>query len=163
MMKTGDAIAAMIAYFGGNIHETEHMLKVYGYAKAIGEGENLDADLQKTLEIAAVVHDIGIPRAMEKYGNDAGPYQEELGPGEARMMLEKLGCEQARIDRVCFLVGHHHTYTGVDGVDYRILLEADFLVNAANKKLGKDALLATRENFFRTKTGIAFLNKVFGL
>ena len=25
---------------------------------------------------------------------------------------------------------HHHTYTGVDGIDYQILLEADYLVNA---------------------------------
>jgi len=162
-MRIGSVIAAMIDYLGGNIHEIEHMLKVYGYAKAIGEMEKLDEDLQKTLEIAAVVHDIGIPRAMEKYGNDAGPYQEELGPGEAEKLLRKLGCDEKRMERVCFLVGHHHTYAGVDGVDYRILLEADFLVNAANKKLSKENVAAARENFFRTESGIDFLNKAFGL
>lgn len=162
-MKIGSVIAAMIEYLDGNIHETEHMLKVYGYAKAIGEGEGLDAELQETLETAAVVHDIGIPRAMEKYGNDAGPYQEELGPGEARKILEGLDCDAKRIERVCYLVGHHHTYTDVDGIDYRILLEADFLVNAANKKLPRDAVIAARENFFRTETGIRILNQVFGL
>ena len=162
-MNTGRLIAAMIEYLEGNIHEIEHMLKVYGYAKTIGEMEKLDADLMETLETAAIVHDIGIPRAMEKYGNDAGPYQEELGPCEAEKMLGMLGCEPARIERVCYLVGHHHTYSGVDGMDYRILLEADFLVNAANKRLPKEAVAAARENFFRTKSGIEILNKVFGL
>lgn len=162
-MRIGSVIAAMTDYLAGNVHEIEHMLKVYGYAKAIGEGEALGADMQETLEIAAVVHDIGIPLAMEQYGSDAGPYQEELGPDAARRMLEKLGCDKERISRVCFLVGHHHTYTGVDGIDYQILLEADFLVNAANKKLDKAAVMAARESFFRTRTGIDFLNKVFGL
>ena len=162
-MKTGDAIAAMIEYLRGNQHEIEHMLKVYGYAKAIGEMEKLDAETLKTLELAAVVHDIGIPPAMAKYGNDAGPYQEELGPAEAEVMLRRLGCDKARIERVCFLVGHHHTYTGVDGIDYQILLEADFLVNAANKRLSKDVVSAAKKRFFRTRSGIDFLNKCFDL
>ena len=60
-MKTGLAISAMIDYLNGNLHEVEHLLKVYGYAKAIGEMEGLDARTQEILEIAAVVHDIGIP------------------------------------------------------------------------------------------------------
>ena len=162
-MKTGLAISAMIDYLNGNLHEVEHLLKVYGYAKAIGELEGLDDQTQQTLEIAAVVHDIGIPLAMEKYGDDSGPYQEELGPDAARAMLEKLGCDAERIKRVCYLVGHHHTYTGVDGIDYQILLEADFLVNASHKKLAPKALLAAREGFFRTKTGSAFLNTCFNL
>ena len=124
-MKTGPAISAMIDYLNGNLHEVEHLLKVYGYSKAIGELEGLDARTQEILEIAAVVHDIGIPRAIEKYGSDAGPYQEELGPAEARRLLENIGCDEALIDRVCVLVGRHHTHTDVDGLDCRILLEAD--------------------------------------
>ena len=156
-MTIGSVISAMIETLQGNLHEVEHMLKVYGYAKAIGEEEGLDAATQRTLEIAAVVHDIGIPFALEKDGSDAGPYQEELGPGAARPLLQKLGCDQATIDRVCFLVGHHHTTRDVDGIDYRILLEADFLVNAAHKKLGHPAVLAAKESFFRTKTGIRYL------
>lgn len=162
-MSIGRVIAAMIEYLDGNLHEIEHMLKVYGYARAIGEMENLDPETQLTLETAAVVHDIGIPLAMQKYGNDAGPYQEELGPDAAREMLIRLGCDTARIERVCHLVGHHHTYTGVDGIDYQILLEADFLVNASHKKLSPEAVTAARESFFRTKSGIDFLNKCFKL
>lgn len=156
-MKTGLAISAMIDYLHGNLHEVEHLLKVYGYAKAIGEMEGLDARTQEILEIAAVVHDIGIPRAIEKYGSDAGPYQEELGPAEARKLLESIGCDEALIERVCVLVGRHHTYTDVDGLDCRILLEADYLVNAAFNHHGEKAILAAKESFFRTQTGIRFL------
>ena len=156
-MKTVLTISAMIDYLNGNLHEVEHLLKVYGYAKAIGELEGLDARTQEILEIAAVVHDIGIPRAIEKYGSDAGPYQEELGPAEARRLLENIGCDEALIDRVCVLVGRHHTYTDVDGLDCRILLEADYLVNAAFNHHGEKAILAAKESFFRTQAGIRFL------
>jgi len=158
-MNIGSVISAMIDYLQGNLHEIEHMLKVYAYAKAIGEAEGLDADKQRTLEIAAVVHDIGIPEALRKYGCDAGPYQEELGPGEACKLLHGLGCDPNTIERVCYLVGHHHSWKFVDGIDYRILLEADFLVNAGHHKPGREAILAAKENFFRTQTGLTFLNK----
>ena len=156
-MKTGLAISAMIDYLKGNLHEVEHLLKVYGYAKAIGELEGLDARTQEILEIAAVVHDIGIPKAIEKYGSDAGPYQEELGPAEARRLLEGIGCDEKLIERVCTLVGRHHTYTDVDGLDCRILLEADYLVNASFNHHSQKAILAARESFFRTEAGIRFL------
>ena len=156
-MKTGLAISAMIDYLKGNLHEVEHLLKVYGYAKAIGEMEGLDARTQEILEIAAVVHDIGIPRAIEKYGSDAGPYQEELGPAEARKLLSDIGCDAELIERVCTLVGRHHTYTDVDGLDCRILLEADYLVNASFNHHSQKAILAARESFFRTEAGIRFL------
>lgn len=44
-------------------------------------------------------------------------------------MLTALSWPQEVIDRVCYLVGHHHTYDNIDGMDYQILVEADFLVN----------------------------------
>lgn len=161
-MKIGNVISAMIDYLGGNRHEVEHFLKVYGYAKAIGEEEGLDPRTQQILEAAAVVHDIGIPRAIEKYGSDAGPYQEELGPAEARTLLEKLGYDAGLIDRVCMLVGRHHTYTDVDGIDCRILLEADYLVNASHHNDSPTAVAAAKAAFFRTGTGIRFLEELFG-
>ena len=161
-MTIGSVITAMIDYVHGNLHDVEHLLKVYGYAKAIGEEEGLDPKTQRTLEIAAVVHDIGIPLALEKYGSDDGPHQEELGPAAAKDLLEKLGCDAETVERVCTLVGRHHTYENVDGIDCRILLEADFLVNASFHKFGSAAIEAARKGFFRTKTGIRYLDACFG-
>lgn len=98
-------------------------------ARLIGLAENLDPYTQEVLEAAAIVHDIGIHKAEEKYGRNTGKYQEMEGPGEARTMLTALSWPQEVIDRVCYLVGHHHTYDNIDGMDYQILVEADFLVN----------------------------------
>lgn len=58
----------------------------------------------------------------------------------AKELLAKTGAYTAdEIDRICYLVGHHHTYVNVDGIDYRILLEADFLVNAYEDEMSVHA------------------------
>jgi hypothetical protein len=46
------------------------------------------------------------------------------------------------VDRVAFLVGHHHTFTGVDGIDWQILLEADYLVNASESGTAVECIRA---------------------
>ena len=122
-------IAKMVEYETGSPSRVQHFLKVYGFAQAIGRMEGLEERTQAVLETAAVVHDIGIKPSLEKYGSSAGNYQEQEGPAPAAQMLAGLGLDQAFVDRVCYLVGHHHTYTNIDGMDYQILIEADFLVN----------------------------------
>ena len=49
------------------------------------------------------------------------------------------------------------------GLDYRILLEADFLVNAFEDRLEKEEISHFRNKIFKTKTGIYLLNTMFGL
>ena len=64
---------------------------------------------------------------------------------------------------ICWLVGHHHTYDPVDGIDHRILLEADYLVNQHEGQKGEEAARAAIESFFRTKTAIDLCTVMFGL
>ena len=61
------------------------------------------------------------------------------------------------LERVIFLVCHHHTMTGVDGLDWRILLEADFLVNAEENGMSVPQIQSAREAFFRTEAGLELL------
>lgn len=162
--KIGELICAMSAYYAGQAHRINHFLKVYAYAKAIGQCEGLTDGQQEILEVAAVVHDIGIREAERKYGSCAGPYQEKEGPPIAREMLERLGYEKPLIDRVCTLVGRHHTYTNVDGRDCRILIEADFLVNLDEEgvwKKGPEPIRAVEARNFETATGKKFLKELF--
>ena len=84
-------------------------MKVYAYAKAIGEQEELEPELQEILEIAAVTHDIGIKKSEEKYNSSSGKYQEIEGPDEARKFLGEFGLKNETMDRICYLIGHHHT------------------------------------------------------
>lgn len=153
----------MVAYYRGDPKQIQHFVKVHSFAALIGREEGLCREQQITLEIAALVHDIGIKPALEKYGSSAGPYQEKEGIGAAHDLLVSLSLPDDMLKRICYLVGHHHTYTDVDGMDYRILLEADFLVNCFEGKLSKEATEAALDKIFRTQTGIRLHKTMFAL
>ncbi len=151
----------MIEFYRGSLHDIDHFLKVYAYAKMIGELEKLPAAQQKILEIAAVVHDIPCPLCREKYGSAAGKYQEAEGPALTREFLQEFKLDNAEIERICWLVGHHHTITDVDGIDHRILLEADYLVNAGESHYTRENIKNALESFFRTESGRALLTDIY--
>lgn len=161
-MRNHTLLVTMIRYYSGDPKRIQHFMKVYQFAKIIGEGEKLDDQTQYILETAAIVHDIGIRKAEEKYGGCSGKLQEKEGPAEAQKMLFALGYEKSVIDRVSYLVGHHHTYKDVDGLDYQILLEADFLVNGFEDSLAENALQSGFANIFRTETGKELCKIMFG-
>ena len=125
--------------------------------------EGLDPRTLEILRTAAVLHDIGIHATEEKYGNCSGKYQEIEGPAPVREILSRLTTDKELIDRVCFLIAHHHTYSGIDGSDWQILLEADFIVNAYEDALRADAIRHFRDSIFKTKSGLSLLNKIFAL
>lgn len=154
----------MIEFNAGDPKRIQHFIKVYEFAHVIGAKEGLDENTLRILDIASIMHDIGIRPSEEKYGRCNGKLQEQEGPAYAREMLSLFpDVTENERDRVCFLIAHHHTYTNVEGLDYRILLEADFLVNAMEDKLKKDAIITFRDRVFRTETGLYLLNTMFGL
>lgn len=157
-------IIEMVKIDCGDPKRIQHFTKVYEYAHTIGVLEKLDAETLKILEIASIMHDIGIRPSEEKYGHCDGKLQEQEGPAYAHEMMKsfpEISPEEA--ERVCFLIGHHHTYTGVDSSDWQILLEADFLVNAYEDGLSKESIKTFREKVFRTKTGISLLDIMYGI
>lgn len=156
-------IDEMIAYDKGDPRRIQHFIKVHDFVRTIGQLEGLDDDTLYIVESAAVVHDIGIHVCEEKYGSCEGKLQEKEGPALAKEMLERLGYEQEVIDRVCYLVGHHHTYTNIDGVDYQILVEADFLVNLYEDEVSSDAVRKAYQNIFKTESGRKICRNMFGL
>ena len=156
-------IDEMIAYDKGDPRRIQHFMKVHDFARTIGQLEGLDDDTLYILESAAVVHDIGIHVCEEKYGSCEGKLQEKEGPALAKEMLERLGYKQEVIDRVCYLVGHHHTYTNIDGIDYQILVEADFLVNLYEDAVSLDAVRKAYEKIFQTESGRKICRNMFGL
>lgn len=160
-MKIGDVAAAMCAYNAGDARRVNHLMKVFAFAKTIGEREGLDAQTQEILEVAALTHDIGIRNSERKYGNCTGAHQQEEGPPEARVLLVRLGATDALIERVCWLIAHHHTYTNIKGLDYQILVEADFLVNAYEDEMDEDAIRTVQEKLFCTQTGKELLKKLY--
>ena len=152
---------AMIAFDKGDAMRIQHFLKVHRFAQLIARLEHVDDHTQLVTEMAAVVHDIGIHAAEAKYGNSNGKYQEELGPAPARELLTKQGFDEKDIERVCYLVGHHHTYTHIDGMDYQILVEADFLVNFFEDNISQTGIENALTHVFKTETGKRLCREMF--
>ena len=156
-----EAIRAMIRWERGVPHRIQHFLKVHSFCRYIGVEEGLDPATLRHLELAAVVHDIGIRPAEEKFGKHDGPIQEREGVEPARELLGRIGVEKADVERIAFLVGHHHTLTGVNGIDWQILLEADFRVNSHEKGMPLSAIRRAEETFFRTESGKKLLHSQY--
>lgn len=153
----------MIYYYQHDVKRINHFTKVYGFAKYIGEMEGLEGDTLETLEIAALTHDIGIKLSEEKYQSSSGKYQELEGPPIAEEKLKALDVPDKMIERISFLIGHHHTYTAIDGLDFQALVEADFIVNIHEEDLSEDAIRSIGDKVFKTKTGSELFRKMYVL
>ncbi len=154
-------IRSMILYNESDPKRVHHALKVYAFAKSIGELEALDETGMEILELAAVLHDIGIRNSELKYGSSNGKYQELEGPPVAKKMLVQAGVQPTVIERVLYLIGHHHTYTEISGMDYQILVEADFLVNLYEDGLTEQQAQTVLQKYFKTKAGKEYLTAMY--
>ena len=154
-------IEKMMGYYAGDPKRIQHFLKVYTFAKMIGEEEALPPEELFVLRTAAIVHDIGIRVSEEKYGSSAGKYQEKEGPAVAEPLLLSCGYEEEVIDRMLFLIANHHTYDRIEGADYQILVEADFLVNLYEDGCSRETAENVKRNIFRTKAGIRCLEQMY--
>ena len=161
-MLIDEVLLKMIAFDAGDERRIQHFIKVHAFARLIGHEEGLSPDVQERLELAAILHDIGIHAAEEKYGSSAGKYQEIEGPAPARDILASCGVPAEEVERICFLIAHHHTYTDVNGVDWQILLEADFLVNAFEDGLSAQAVETFGQKVFRTASSRRLLAEIYG-
>ena len=75
--------------------------------------------------------------------------------------MKDTGCTDEFINRIIFLVGHHHTIGNIDGMDYQILLEADYIVNAYEENYSKENINNAIDKFFKTETGISLLKSIY--
>ena len=88
----------MISYSEGNLHDISHFLKVWGFAKTIGELEGLESE----------------------------------------------------------------THKDVQGDDYQILLEADYLVNAEESGYSLENIQNAVSRIFKTKSGKQMVKSIYG-
>ncbi len=151
----------MISYFEKDRKMINHTLKVYGFARTIGKLEKLPEENQLTLELASILHDIGIKVSREKYNSSDAKYQEKEGPAIVRSILEPLGFNEDIIERVSFIVGSHHSYDKIDDADFRIVVEADFLVNLDEGFVPMSEFDFVRENYFKTESSAKMLDSMY--
>ena len=119
-------VGAMKDTFGRDERRISHALRVLQYARDILGGETASA---LVVEAAAILHDIGIQEAERRHGSSAGRYQEIEGPAIARRIMEDAGLAEESIEHVCRIVGSHHSAGDIDTPEFRIVWDADWLVN----------------------------------
>lgn len=153
-------IEAMEAYFGGDARRIDHARRVTEYAEALLNREGGD---YLVVIAAAVLHDIGIHEAERKYGSTAGRYQEKEGPPIAREILGRLGFQPATIDEVCAIIAHHHSPGIINTRNFKILYDADWLVNLGDEYdlPDRECLSRVIERLFLTDSGKALAKEVY--
>lgn len=162
-MTVAQILQKMIAYSEGNLHDIDHFIRVWTYARTIGTLEEICDDTLFVLEVAAITHDIACPLCREKFGNTNGKHQEEEGVRLVKTFLSDTGMTNAQIERVAWLVGHHHTFAGIDGLDWQILIEADFIANAAENGYSAQKIQTFIQNIMKTDSGRSLARAVFCL
>jgi HD superfamily phosphodiesterase len=112
---------------------------------------------------ASILHDVGIKVAEEKYGSSAGHLQEREGPGIARKLLLKLGLRMEHIDEICEIIAHHHSPGEINTNNFKILYDADWLVNLGDEIGGgdKQKLKKMISKVFLTQTGKKMAENIY--
>lgn len=141
----------------------DHTLRVLHHAEEIMDGERVGQEERELISLTAILHDIGIMEALRKYNSISGSYQEQEGPAVARNILRGLGYDPAKTERVCHIIGNHHTPARIDGLDFQIQWEADLLENLQVMEIRHEREKLTHfiETNFKTLTGRAMAHRRF--
>ena len=152
----------MKRYFGTDFKRIKHAARVADYAEQINRYEQADPAV---ILISAYLHDIGIKQAEIKFNSSAPKYQHQEGPPVARDILTRLEADPKLIDEVCDIIGHHHTPRKEESANFKVLYDADLIVNLdeANKKSPKarEHLEKIIKKSFLTSGGGTIAREVF--
>lgn len=145
-------VAAMKKEFGDDQRRITHALTVLDKAQELLREEGGDPRVVLT---AAILHDIGIQEAEKKHGSSAGKYQEIEGPPITRRIMEELNLDEDTIEHVIRIVGSHHSARDIDTLEFRIIRDADWLVNIPDEFPDADSDEISRkiEKIFKTSAG----------
>ncbi len=146
---------AMRKYFGSDERRIQHALDVAEHAEKIAKAQD-DGDMM-IIMACAYLHDIGIKNAEMKYNSSSAKYQHIEGPPVARQILNELKAPPELIDEVCDIIGHHHSPREEETINFKVLYDADLIVNMAelyrDKPHGKEHLQKILVSSFMTEAG----------
>ncbi len=150
----------MEAYFNGDARRIHHAYRVTEYAEELLQRERGDYII---VIGAAILHDIGIHQAQKKYGSTSGKYQEKEGPPIARQILSGLGFERNQIKEICDIIAHHHSPGRINTRNFKILYDADWLVNLRDEYDIQDRkkLANIIDRVFLTESGKVMASNIY--
>jgi hypothetical protein len=150
----------MIIYFDYNNKYINHTFRVLDYAEEISDIEKGNPDIVIS---SAILHDIGIPDCEKKYKSSESQLQEIEGPPVAREILESLSINEEIIKEVCEIVGCHHSPGEIETTNFKIMWDADWLVNLPDVYDIKDKtkLAEIINKTFMTKSGLEKAKEIY--
>lgn len=152
-----------ISYFRGDPRRIHHLLKVHSYGKTIAQSIGFNKHDLTILEITLLLHDVGIKKGEEIHHSSNAIYQEKYGPECALEILQDLDIKKEDLDHIAFMIAHHHSYSGISDISLQVLVEADFLVNAYEDNMTRDAIINVRDSIFKNDVSKKILNDMFNL
>ncbi|HUV38568.1 MAG TPA: HD domain-containing protein, partial [Planctomycetota bacterium] len=103
-----------------------HALAVLEHARCLMETEG---GQPRVVIAAALLHDIGIREAERKHNSAAPEWHQLEGPPIARRILTEAGVDRVTLEHVSDIVATHHSAGKIDTLEFRIVCDADRLVN----------------------------------
>lgn len=125
LLKDRVAIA-MKRYFKDDFKRIGHATRVARYAEKIN---NIEQANTAVVMVSAYLHDIGIKEAERKYNSSSPKYQHIEGPPVAKEILTRLNADEALIEEVCDIIGHHHHPRKEETLNFKVLYDADLIAN----------------------------------
>ncbi len=155
-----ELIKEMKSVFANDQKRIDHALAVLNYAKQILSAEGGDPLVVKA---AAILHDIGIHEAERKYSSSAGKYQEIEGSPIAREILLRYNLDEGVIGHICKIIANHHSDKDIDTIEFRIVWDADWLVNIPEEfpDKGKESLQKLIDKILKTSQGRKLAAELF--
>ncbi|UCB45444.1 MAG: HD domain-containing protein [Spirochaetota bacterium] len=139
-------------HFGTDIKRIEHAQKVLKYAEDILMAEDGDSHI---VIPAAILHDVGNKENEEDHAR--------VGADIARKLLLKHGFQIDHIDEICDIILHHHLRDEAGRKNYRIIFDADRLVNFKDEihNLDKKKIESKINTSCLTSTGKELARKIY--
>ena len=139
-------------FFGDDKKRINHAKRVLQFAEELLKKEKADWHIVIPVSI---LHDLGIKEAEAKYGSSAGHLQEREGPAIAKGILLKMGLKKEEIEEICQIIAHHHSPGKINTQNFKILYDADWLVNLKDEvnTEDKEKLERVINKVFLTKAG----------
>lgn len=153
-------LGAMESYFGTDARRIRHAKDVLKYAKEILKAEK---GVYEVIVPAAILHDIGIRECERKYNSTNGQMQEKEGPPIARKILKDLHVDKRAIAEICGIIASHHSPGEIDTANFKIIWDADWLVNLKDEHDIKDKkkLKGIIEKIFLTGAGRGIAEEIY--
>jgi HD superfamily phosphohydrolase YqeK/predicted RNA-binding Zn-ribbon protein involved in translation (DUF1610 family) len=147
-------------YFGNDAKRINHAKQVMHFAEELLKKEEGDWHI---VIPASILHDIGIKEAERKYGSSAGPYQEKEGPPLAKEILIPMGLKKEDMEEICQIIAHHHSPGKINTQNFKLLYDADWLVNLKEEVGTKDKTKLKKiiDKIFLSKTAKDLAEKIY--